>query len=767
MLVVVVVAVAINAVAAASVSAKFSNSLQTTPNRSFPSIHDDDDDLDDGTPEDDDNDDHLSTSATPTPMRESNHCFPSQNKACVCINTQMYDRRALDTSAPLPLFNSLTHLVYLTSTSPRIREIMTQDGGLERMVRMLHDYCMSPPPPENPAMIYGLTPPNARPPKPTPTLNPTSFDKHAAYRFSLAFQCVVNIGVRGSEQIRTRVVQAGTLDVVGCVLEAWLASKGFAVGPNTSATGLPRETKEQRQARKLAQMEQRQREEAAQLQRALQRQLQMEHSQERSQPEEDSMEVIASTEASTPGANSDTDMSADKCQAQCSRMRDVTPSPPFLFERRSPHMEATETEAKVAQNENQSEKRLRKEIEELREDLEKKIERHIAECITGASQSPTFQIEDEVLFLPSDFDCSQRLHYGLESLAASQRQLFEAAAYDVLAELRRDVQYHDALAAGKKANAYGQDRHTRERAKVADARRRLEYGIALYNRIRQALISLGLSERDEMFREMTWDSISRKSTDTKRSIGDTFRTDGLLWTGHIREPPKRSRPVESDHSDTEFDFNPVATQSCKRKSPKRRKKADGLGVKGKRRKVQFEGSSSVTAPSHVSPPEEAAADKMATKSSKGWLWKMPRPRGASKADVEEWLVEGERVQWFRAEAEMYRWQEEAELKAAELLRCIAYFDKLSGVWVQMAESAPEAGAQAFAWRKAAEFRQLKARARALLNEAGFKDVSTMPELVDKLLLGRQELEELITSAARNDGENEPSDNSDSDGEGSQ
>ncbi|EEB88090.1 hypothetical protein MPER_14281, partial [Moniliophthora perniciosa FA553] len=41
--------------------------------------------------------------------------------------------RALDTTSPLPLFNSLTHLAYLTSTSPRIREIMTMDGGLERL----------------------------------------------------------------------------------------------------------------------------------------------------------------------------------------------------------------------------------------------------------------------------------------------------------------------------------------------------------------------------------------------------------------------------------------------------------------------------------------------------------------------------------------------------------------------------------------------------------------------------------------------------------
>ena len=182
-------------------------------------------------------------------------------------------RPALDTNSPLPLFNSLTHLAYLTSTSPRIREIMTMDGGLERLVHILHDYCISPTPPENPAFIYGLSPPNSHPPKPTPCLNPKSFDKQAAYRFSLAFQCVVNIGVRGSEPIRSRVVQAGTLDVVGCILEAWLASKGFAIGPSSSASGMPRETREQRLARRQAQAEQRQRDQAAQLSRALQRQI--------------------------------------------------------------------------------------------------------------------------------------------------------------------------------------------------------------------------------------------------------------------------------------------------------------------------------------------------------------------------------------------------------------------------------------------------------------------------------------------------------------
>ncbi|KAF7291902.1 DNA helicase [Mycena indigotica] len=174
-------------------------------------------------------------------MRESNFAFPAQNKACVCITSQLYDRRALDTSSPLPLFNSLTHLTYLTSTSPRLYAFFTTFAWLL-------------PPPQSPAAFYGLLPSTYRAPRGTPQLNPPAgqFDKHAAYRFSLAFQCVVNIGVRGSEPIRSRVVQAGTLDVVGCILEAWLAGRGFAVGPSTSATGLPRETRQSKAARRAA-----------------------------------------------------------------------------------------------------------------------------------------------------------------------------------------------------------------------------------------------------------------------------------------------------------------------------------------------------------------------------------------------------------------------------------------------------------------------------------------------------------------------------------
>ncbi|KAL0086964.1 hypothetical protein F4703DRAFT_1706852, partial [Phycomyces blakesleeanus] len=124
-------------------------------------------------------------------MREPNLCFPAQSRAAICITTALYDRRALDCTATLPLINSLTHLAYLTSTSPRIREILVLDNGLERLIRIL-----SP--------------------------STQSLDPRSLWKWTLAFQCVINVGVRGTEHIRTRVVEAGMIPIVMNVLDSFL-----------------------------------------------------------------------------------------------------------------------------------------------------------------------------------------------------------------------------------------------------------------------------------------------------------------------------------------------------------------------------------------------------------------------------------------------------------------------------------------------------------------------------------------------------------------
>ncbi|GAA5982849.1 hypothetical protein JCM10908_006809 [Rhodotorula pacifica] len=219
-------------------------------------------------------------------MRESNFSFPTHGRACICVSSGIYDRRALDApTASLPLINSLTHLSYLTATSPRVREILAGDGGLERLIRILQQCAQggsaadeeeeegaatrssangaalssdvkgkgkavarrrpARKSPFKPFAEYSALPTmadvrvfedlgflvesstsSADQPSfalpPSLALPPPNKQRTLLHTYTLAFQCIVNIGVRGSEAIRTRVVEAGALDVVVFVLERYL-----------------------------------------------------------------------------------------------------------------------------------------------------------------------------------------------------------------------------------------------------------------------------------------------------------------------------------------------------------------------------------------------------------------------------------------------------------------------------------------------------------------------------------------------------------------
>ena len=107
----------------------------------------------------------------------------------------------------------------------------------------------------------------------------------------------------------------------------------------------------------------------------------------------------------------------------------------------------------------------------------------------------------------------------------------------------------------------------------------------------------------------------------------------------------------------------------------------------------------------------------------------------SDDEVEQWMLEGktyfefgatyahktsgDRVQWFRAEAEMERWREEWEIKQADFLRCIRSFSKMASVWEEMADNSIEAGKRAYARHKSAIFKEMEKHARSVFNDAGY------------------------------------------------
>ena len=136
----------------------------------------------------------------------------------------------------------------------------------------------------------------------------------------------------------------------------------------------------------------------------------------------------------------------------------------------------------------------------------------------------------------------------------------------------------------------------------------------------------------------------------------------------------------------------------------------------------------------------------------GWIWSFQPRSGMSDKEVENWMSEGiqfqygiedttyfvhssgDRMQWFRAEAEMERWREEWEAKQANFLRCIRTFSKMADVWQTLSTQEPEGrskacetGRIAYAKQKSAMFREMEHHAKDTFRSAGYG------ELIDNLI----------------------------------
>ncbi|KAJ7806353.1 hypothetical protein B0H14DRAFT_2610516 [Mycena olivaceomarginata] len=134
--------------------------------------------------------------------------------------------------------------------------------------------------------------------------------------------------------------------------------------------------------------------------------------------------------------------------------------------------------------------------------------------------------------------------------------------------------------------------------------------------------------------------------------------------------------------------------------------------------------------------------KVVDERPEGWLWHLGRLSKMSDTEMDEWSNEGEvftfrvlnvlnlttlqgdRVQWFRAEAEMQRWQEQGEQKLAELLRTNRSFLKMEDTWTALAlqNSPTKPGHSAYAKQKAVMYRKRAEIAQALILGVGYGDL---------------------------------------------
>ncbi|KAJ6600398.1 hypothetical protein DFH09DRAFT_1302877 [Mycena vulgaris] len=103
----------------------------------------------------------------------------------------------------------------------------------------------------------------------------------------------------------------------------------------------------------------------------------------------------------------------------------------------------------------------------------------------------------------------------------------------------------------------------------------------------------------------------------------------------------------------------------------------------------------------------------------GWLWMFGKMGKMTAVEMKVWSAEGDCVQWFCAEADMQRWEENVEQKLAELRTTMRSFAAWKDAWTQMAsmqeeEEASMVEAVAYAKQKAHMFHSREHQARNAL-----------------------------------------------------
>lgn len=162
----------------------------------------------------------------------------------------------------------------------------------------------------------------------------------------------------------------------------------------------------------------------------------------------------------------------------------------------------------------------------------------------------------------------------------------------------------------------------------------------------------------------------------------------------------------------------------------------------------------------LTPEEQQDLD---SRRPEGWLWQLGKMGRLSQSEMEEWsnegtvellpvrldslnLVLGDRVQWFRAEAEMQRWQEQKEQKLVELLRTIRSFVKMQSVWSQLGDShANQPGHAAYARQKAWMYERRAEDARNLIRLGGYQTLLSPTANVIEFIEGERRKEEQYLS----------------------
>ncbi|KAJ7801739.1 hypothetical protein B0H14DRAFT_2615004 [Mycena olivaceomarginata] len=335
----------------------------------------------------------------------------------------------------------------------------------------------------------------------------------------------------------------------------------------------------------------------------------------------------------------------------------------------------------------------------------RKEQKDIMPCMGDrvAAQALTSTLaQNKQLFLPSDLaNESERRKHDLISLGNEEIHWREGQLFDALRALQHIVKALSTLRRRKIKNERQQKQNSRAGDHIQEGIRRRNYHMATYELARQRLIILDAT--NFIFPPLTEADLYMKSVQQKRQLGDSHRTDGALWRAQV------PMEVEGDDGMDSIVLDAPGTRPHKRAKDSGKEDSDNR-------------------------PE-------------GWLWQLGKLSKMSKDELDEWSNEvyvlGDRVQWFRAEAEMQRWQEQKEQKLAELLRTNRSFLKMEATWSALASDSATAGHRAYARQKAATYQTRAQQAQNFITRAGYGELLTKSANIIERIQMEREKEEMF------------------------
>ncbi|KAJ7443174.1 hypothetical protein B0H11DRAFT_1881567 [Mycena galericulata] len=319
-----------------------------------------------------------------------------------------------------------------------------------------------------------------------------------------------------------------------------------------------------------------------------------------------------------------------------------------------------------------------------------------------AAALPAVQAEDEKLYIPSDLTASERLQLDVVEIGVEEVRWREGQAFDCLRAVQVVVKAIRALYDRKEKSERQQKDNSRAGDHIRDTIKRRDRHMQSYESARQAMIALDalVDGGKTRFPPLTEADTFMKSVRKTRQVGDSRFTDGLLW---------RAGGIVASTSDA-GQVVPVASIASS---------------SGKLQLFLY----SIHLTKSVDSPE-------------GWLWQLGKMGTLSQSEMEEWSSEGDRVQWFRAEAEMQRWQEQKEQKLVELLRTIRSFVKMQSVWTKLGDMhlSNHPGHAAYAWQKASMYERRAEEAREYVKIGGYEALLSPKANVIEFIEGQRVVE---------------------------